>query len=480
MTVSTGRAKDHRRAGGSRWARLAVPLIAVVVLTTVGVTAGGWAAWAKGTVATAPVITAQPLASTPPFGKTATFKVKVGGSPKPAVQWQVSAGGGAFTDTGSTSAALHVGATLAVDGNRYRAVATNASGSATSQSATLTIAASTKDKKVKARTSGLFDKGSGTPYQLNLAFPTTPTSELSGYAAAFSGIVVNQTWAQLEPTEGHPDFSSLDGSLAAVAAYNTANPSHPLTVKLRIFGGFTAPAWAKSLDGAPITVSDDPSRPAGGTLGRYWLPDYEQQWTDFQSALAQRYDKDTLVTQVAVTSCNTASAEPFILDRAIIAALTAAGWTQDDQVQCVERALGDYSGWQRTPVDFTMNSAPEAGASQMVVTQCAATVVTGQLPLCILDNHGLTDTVTAGQADLYASFNAAWLLYDGAAPVDFQTLSPNGLDLCAAVGIGIAHHAQSIEIWPPGASFPGFHQYTPAQLTAWNQALRNATAPNCT
>ncbi len=427
----------------------------------------------------APVITAQPQAQSPAFDTTAHFHVQVSGVPKPTVQWQVSVAGTPFADIGTPSRSLSVAATLAVDGNQYRAVATNPSGSVASPGVALTIAASAQDKNVKARVTGLFDKGSSAPYQLNVAFPTTPTGELSGYAAAFSGIVVNQTWAQLEPTEGHPDFSSLDASLAAVTSFNTANPSHPLTVKLRIFGGFTAPAWAKSLDGAPITVTGDPSRPAGGTLGRYWLPDYEQQWADFQAALAHQYDKDGLVSQVAVTSCNTASAEPFILDSTIITALTAAGWNRDVQVQCVEGALGDYSAWQRTPVDFTMNPSPVAGATQTVVTQCASTVVTGQLPLCILDNHGLTDSVTAGQADLYASFNAAWLLYDGAVPVDFQTLSPNGLDLCTAVGIGVAHHAQSIELWPPGANFLGFDQYTPVQLTAWDQALRTATVPAC-
>ena len=469
-------ARVSRRSGSARWATLAVVAIAMVAG---GLTATTTIAAAKGAATSPPAITTQPEPATPPFGKTATFMVTVSGSPKPTVQWQVAPVGGAFSDTGSPSTHLHVPATLATDGNTYRAVATNPSGTVTSQGATLTIAASTKDKKVKARVGGLFDKGSSTPYQLNAAFPTTPTAELSGYAAAFTGIVVNQTWAQLEPAEGQEDFTSLDASLAAVTAYNQANPSHPLTVKLRVFGGFTAPAWAKSLDGPPITVAGDTSRPAGGTLGRYWLADYEQQWTDLQSALAQRYDRDALVSQVAVTSCNTASAEPFILDGTIITALTAAGWTEDDQAQCVESALAGYSAWQRTPVDFTMNEVPLAGVTQAIVTQCAETAVTGQLPLCILDNHGLTDTVTTGQTTLYASFDAAWQSYDGAVPVDFQTLSPNGIDLCAAVAIAVAHHAESVELWPPGTGFSGFDQYTPAQLTAWSQALRTDTTPTC-
>ena len=451
----------------------ALSVVAVVVTT------GGSAAWARGAAPSAPVITQQPQPVAVKFGKAATFHVKATGSPKPTFQWQVSSAGGPYVDTGSPSSTLRVLAALAVDGNIYRAVATNGSGSATSQRAALAIVVSSKDKKVKSRISGLFDKGSGAPYQLDQAFPTTPTGELSGYASAFAGIVVNETWAQLEPTPGQPDFTPLDGSLAAVTAYNQANPGHPLTVKLRVFGGFTAPDWAKSLDGTPINVPGDSTRPAGGTLGRYWLADYEQQWTGFQAALAQQYDKNDLVSQVAITSCNTITAEPFVVDATIISALTAAGWTQNDQVRCVEGALANYASWQRTPVDFTMNPSPVAGATQTVVTQCAETVVTGELPLCILDNHGLTDSVTTQQAGLYASINAAWQLYDGAVPVDFQTIGPNGFNLCTAIGVGVAHHAQSVEVWPPGPGYSGFDVYTPAQLTAWNQALTAGTAPAC-
>jgi len=454
-------------------------VVTVLSVGTVVATTGGSEAWARGATPSAPVITQQPQPVAAKFGKTATFHVKAVGSPKPSLQWQVSWSGGPYVDTGSPSSALQVPATLAVDGNRYRAVATNASGSSTSQSAALTIAVSSKDKKVKARISGLFDKGSGTPYQLDQAFPTTPTSELSGYAQAFAGIVVNETWAQLEPTQGQPDFTPLDSSLAAVTAYNSANPGHPLTVKMRVFGGFAAPDWAKSLDGAPISVPGDPTRPVGGTLGRYWLADYEQQWTAFQAALAQHYDKNDLVSQVAVTSCNTITGEPFIIDGTVVTALTTAGWTQNEQVQCVEGALGNYAAWQRTPVDFTMNPSPLSGATQTVVSQCAQTVVTGELPLCILDNHGLTDSVTTQQASLYASISAAWQLYDGAVPVDFQTIGPNGFNLCTAIGIAVGHHAQSVEVWPPGPRYSGFDEYTPAQLTAWNQALTAGTAPAC-
>ncbi len=86
----------------SRWSRsirwATIP-IAATVMVAGGVTAATTLAAAKGAAASPPAITGQPQPATPQFGKTATFRVTVSGSPKPTVQWQVSSGGGAFTDT---------------------------------------------------------------------------------------------------------------------------------------------------------------------------------------------------------------------------------------------------------------------------------------------------------------------------------------------------------------------------------------------
>jgi hypothetical protein len=73
-------------------------------------------------------------------GGTATFTASSSGFPTPTVQWQVSTGG-PFTDiSGATSTTLMFTATTADNGNQYRAVFTNSSGTATSTAATLTVA----------------------------------------------------------------------------------------------------------------------------------------------------------------------------------------------------------------------------------------------------------------------------------------------------------------------------------------------------
>ncbi|MBK9065164.1 MAG: hypothetical protein IPL89_18615 [Acidobacteria bacterium] len=70
-----------------------------------------------------------------------SFSAAADGFPVPTVQWQVSTNGGAtFTDIpGATSGGLNVTPAPAVNGNRYRAVFTNASGTRTSNAATFTV-----------------------------------------------------------------------------------------------------------------------------------------------------------------------------------------------------------------------------------------------------------------------------------------------------------------------------------------------------
>jgi hypothetical protein len=71
------------------------------------------------------------------------------------------------------------------------------------------------------------------------------------------------SWKQLQPT---PSWeigvnNVIDQALAEVRSYNERNPLKPLAVKLRVWGGFEAPDWAKQLGGPPIeTIFNDKPR----------------------------------------------------------------------------------------------------------------------------------------------------------------------------------------------------------------------------
>lgn len=86
-------------------------------------------------------ITTNPSDITVNAGATATFTAAATGNPIPAVQWQVSSDSGAtFTNVaGASNASLSFSATAGQNGNLYRAVFTNASSTATTTTATLSV-----------------------------------------------------------------------------------------------------------------------------------------------------------------------------------------------------------------------------------------------------------------------------------------------------------------------------------------------------
>jgi hypothetical protein len=99
------------------------------------------------TVLYAPTTTTGPTDQLVNAGGMATFKATANGEPAPTVQWQVSAGGGAFANvsnggvySGATTGTLTIsGATIALSGNQYEALFTNKVGKLASSPATLTV-----------------------------------------------------------------------------------------------------------------------------------------------------------------------------------------------------------------------------------------------------------------------------------------------------------------------------------------------------
>ncbi|UZN04873.1 glycoside hydrolase family 9 protein [Cellulomonas sp. S1-8] len=89
--------------------------------------------------AVAPAITAEPTDATVALGATATFTAAASGAPAPTVQWQVRDGAKWRDVPGATSTTLSVVATSKTAGAQYRAVFTNASGTATTQVARLVV-----------------------------------------------------------------------------------------------------------------------------------------------------------------------------------------------------------------------------------------------------------------------------------------------------------------------------------------------------
>src|SRR5215217_8208932 len=99
----------------------------------------------------------------------------------------------------------------------------------------------------KPSQAGLVDMGDISFYNnpaAAVAFPTLLNSDLGPFPGLFGEIVLNVTWAALQPTQDgplDPSFLILN-AIQAVQAYNQQHDTN-LGIKLRVWGGFTAPDW---------------------------------------------------------------------------------------------------------------------------------------------------------------------------------------------------------------------------------------------
>jgi hypothetical protein len=327
---------------------------------------------------------------------------------------------------------------------------------------------------------GLLDMGVQTPYQTGQPFPVTDPSTLDSYAGAFAGIVVNESWSQLEPAPGIERWQPLDQSLAAVAAWNRRHASTPLGVKLRIFAGRSAPEWVKTRSGTvTILVHGQPA-----TIGRWWTPPFEAAWHAFQLALAARYDADPLVQQVSVSSCSSSTGEPFVVSGAHLSQvnLAKAGWSPAAEEQCLSRALSDYSGWKRTPVTFAFNPlptrhGPDSTFMDEMMRDCASSAAHGG-PTCIVGNNDLSPEIASTRYSGPAVSEIARLENSATPPVVYFQTSGARLG-CQTIATGLGYHARSIELWPPRGSYRGFSVESAATLRRWNRAVRGGEQLRC-
>jgi Ig-like domain-containing protein len=100
-----------------------------------GSTLSNIAVLSVNTAPTVPVFTLQPISETVAAPSTVVFTAAANGSPAPAYQWKF----GTAAISGATSARLVVSGATAANAGSYTCVATNSAGTATSQTANLTI-----------------------------------------------------------------------------------------------------------------------------------------------------------------------------------------------------------------------------------------------------------------------------------------------------------------------------------------------------
>jgi CSLREA domain-containing protein len=170
----------------------------------------------------AAMVATNPINQTACDGGSVTFTASATGSPTPTVQWQVSTGG-PFTDIpGATSTTLTFTATLAQNGNQYRAVFTNAGGTATTTAATLTVNAITSTT----------DPADQTVCQGATAnFSTTATGTGLSYAWTVDGSPFGGNTSSISVPTGSLSVGNHTVAVTVTGTCGTASQSATLTVQ---------------------------------------------------------------------------------------------------------------------------------------------------------------------------------------------------------------------------------------------------------
>ena len=284
MQVSGKTSAGAQRNGRSVKSYLSTVATVVAVVAGCALLAGCPAGSRPAPMNTAPAITMSPASVTVAAGATAIFTAAATGNPTPTVQWQVSAGGGAFTNVaGATSTTLSItGTTTAMNGNKYQAVFTNSVGSATTAAATLTVNAantaptitiSPANVTVTAGATATFTaaaSGSPTPtvqWQVstnggtnftNVAGATSTTLTITGTTNAMSG------------NKYEAVFTNAAGSATTTAAtltVNAANTAPTITTNpanVSVTAGATA-TFTAAASGSPTPTVQWQVSTNGGT-----------------------------------------------------------------------------------------------------------------------------------------------------------------------------------------------------------------------
>jgi hypothetical protein len=283
--------------------------------------------------------------------------------------------------------------------------------------------------------------------------PINTLEPLNAKPGIFGGLVVIASWKQLQPTpdsEIGPD-NVIDRALAEVRAYNERNPGKPLAVKLRVWGGFEAPDWAKQLGGPPVeTVFNEKPR----TVGRFWSPVYRQAWARLQQQLAARFDNRPLIREVAITSCMSYTAEPFVVptQATVLAPLRAAGFTDAAYRECLAHAVADYAPWQRSRLVLSVNplrTGPGQGNGDQAFTEGLMRDCRQQVGRrCVFDNHDLDTDLPRPLYRIYATMKQL------GPEIEFQTWRVTPRDFDGTIRLGVSYGASSIELYQDYGGFP--------------------------
>lgn len=278
-----------------------------------------------------------------------------------------------------------------------------------------------------------------------------------GTEAYISAYVVKVSWADLQPTPFGPIVANnaIDQAIARVRLPDMAGR---MSLKLRVLAGIYAPEWAKQIGGTPLPyLNNQTSTLTGGTIGRFWLPEFGAAYKDLQKKLAHKYDAVPEIRELTVDRCTTIYDELFVRQQGVpanLAALISAGYTTAADQLCIKESINAHRVWRRTTSDVAFAPFPnvlghgtDLTYTLSVMDYCRATLG----PRCGLENNALS---TEKLADPKISSMYAAMASRGGT-VTFQTATADRIgDWATALQGALTYHADSVELpygyqtWP--------------------------------
>lgn len=323
-----------------------------------------------------------------------------------------------------------------------------------------------QEEDVKHPLQGLISMGDVSFHRNDGETPDNSLEYIFAKPGVLDGVVLNFTWAQLEPQPNALTTEVIDQALKQVRSYNKRYPKTPLGVRLRIYAGPNAPKWVKKLGGSPVEIQ---YRGINLTIGRFWSTSYNRAWRNFQKQLAEKYDTDLLINEVAMTSCSSITSEPFVFagGEKSLKSMHKAGLSDGKYRKCLMQAPEDYKDWQHTSIEYAFNSfrLSDSGVPNQASTVMVKTMNMWRKKLGsrgIVSNHKLQSPTPRELTPIYSAIRKV------GPPIEFQLNAPKGLDWDATIRYGVSLGASAIEIWPET-----FTQIPSQKLKQWSRSIKH-------
>lgn len=180
-------------------------------------------------VLSAPQVLTQPASASVTEPATATFSATFSGTPSPTIQWELSTDAGATwaAISGANSASYTTPATaVAQSGRRFRSVATNSQGVATTSAATLTVAADVSAAaplRFTALAANVTESGDSNGYTYTAGAGANLTNSASGGASRSLPASTDGWWGGQLTVRGGTGICLLALDTTAATQAYTAN-----------------------------------------------------------------------------------------------------------------------------------------------------------------------------------------------------------------------------------------------------------------